>query len=75
MRADGRHASTDHNDVELQPVELTRLALQLGADSPHLVGLKTLIRRLGVEVIDGRLADIHSDHALHKLAERLGHIS
>ena len=68
MRADGRHTSTDHNEVELQPVEFTRRALELGADSPHLVRLKTLIRSLGIEVIHGRLTDVHPDHGLHKLA-------
>ena len=68
MRADDGHASTDHNDVELQPAKLAGLSRQL-------VGLETLILRLGIEVINRCLAEVHSNDGLHALAERLGHVS
>ena len=60
---------TYDDDVEPEPVQLARLALEVSTDGPHLVRLEALVRRLRVVAIYGRLADIYSYDCLHVLTE------
>ena len=62
-------AFTYDDDVELEPVQLAQLALEVNTDGPHFVRLEALVRRLRVVAVDSRLAYIYSYNCLHVLTE------
>ena len=71
----GPTACTYNDNVELEPVQLARPALEVSTDGPHLLRLEALVRRLRVVAVYGRLADIYSYDCLHVLTEIPGDIS